>query len=400
MTLTQNELQLLNIVKAAVSGASVSVNGIDWESIFALAAKQKLLPQVFEVFRTTPAAEENKPLFTAVKQQVVTQVLTQTLRAAEFSAVYGELLAAGLHPVVVKGRLCSRLYRPADHRISADDDILIPDSEFFACHKLLLKNGLFTEADPSLLHTADEVSYKKSGSPLYIELHRNLFDSTDGRQNRLNRFFDDFEPVFTDGCLSMPPHEHLLYLILHAFKHFVRCGVGLRQFCDIGLWARKYCELIDWELLYKQCDEACAAGFAAAVFEIARAYLGIEFDLPEFFHTQAQLEPLLHDTLCGGIYGTSSHTRLHSATVTLNAVSSGQADGRPSLLHSVFPNRAYMQRCYPYLTKRPYLLPVAWAQRILRYANELQSRSDSSASGSYKLAKERIDLMKLYGILS
>lgn len=64
----------------------------------------------------------------------------------------------------------------------------------------------------------------------------------------------------------------------------------------------------------------------------------------------------------------------------------------------MFPKRAYLERRYPYLKKRPYLLPVAWVQRIAHYAGE-QSGADNSASGSIKLGKERIELMKLYGII-
>ena len=65
----------------------------------------------------------------------------------------------------------------------------------------------------------------------------------------------------------------------------------------------------------------------------------------------------------------------------------------------MFPKREYLERRYPYLKKRPYLLPVAWAQRIAHYASEKQSGADSSASGSIKLAKERIELMKQYGVM-
>ena len=62
-----------------------------------------------------------------------------------------------------------------------------------------------------------------------IELHRRLFDSAEDAHDDLNRFFSDLKPVEIDGFLAMPPHEHLLYLILHAYKHFVGCGIGLRQ---------------------------------------------------------------------------------------------------------------------------------------------------------------------------
>lgn len=399
MTLTTTETQFLYIAKSAISGGDLPAENVDWPAIFTLANQQKLLPILFETVREMPAAEENAAVFAAVKQQVIAQVLNQTVRSAEFSDLYHKLCSAGLHPIVVKGQLCSRLYPLKDHRISADDDLYIPDAEFMACHEQLLANGLTTDTPADELPTADEVPYTKDGSPLYIELHRHLFDSAEDAHDELNHFFADLKPVEIDGFLAMPPHEHLLYLVLHAYKHFVRSGIGLRQFCDIGLWARAYHAEIDWQRLHEQCESVHAATFAAAAFRIAREYLGIEFDLPAPWDGSIDAEPLLHDSLCGGVYGSNDLTRLHSSTVTLNAVKASRTGEKSGVLRTVFPKRAYLERRYPYLKKRPYLLPVAWVQRIAHYASEKQSGTDNSASGSIKLAKERIELMKRYDIL-
>lgn len=391
MTLTTTETQFLHIVKAAISGGDLPAEKVDWPAIFTLANQQKLLPILFEAVRKTPAAEENAALFAVTKQQVIGQVLNQTVRSAEFSDLYHKLRSAGLHPIVVKGQLCSRLYPLKDHRISADDDLYISDAEFMACHKQLLANGLTTDTPTDELATADEVSYTKNGSPLYIELHRHLFDSSEDAHDELNHFFASLKPVETDSFLAMPPHEHLLYLILHAYKHFVRSG--------IGLWAWEYHDEIDWQSLHDQCASVHAATFAAAAFRIAGDYLGIEFDLPAPWSEAVDVELLLHDTLCGGVYGSNDLTRLHSSTVTLNAVKASRTGEKSSVLRTVFPKREYLERRYPYLKKRPYLLPVAWAQRIAHYASEKQSGADNSASGSIKLGKERIELMKRYGIM-
>ena len=399
MTLTATETQFLHIAKAAVSGGALPAENVDWPAIFTLANQQKLLPILFEAVRKMPAAEENVALFAVTKQQVIGQVLNQTVRSAEFSDLYHKLRSAGLHPIVVKGQLCSRLYPLKDHRISADDDLLIPDGEFFACHEQLLANDLTTDTPADELASADEVSYTKNGSPLYIELHRRLFDSSEDAHDELNHFFASLKPVETDSFLAMPPHEHLLYLLLHAYKHFVRSGIGLRQFCDIGLWALEYHDEIDWQRLHDQCASVHAATFAAAAFRIAGDYLGIEFDLPAPWSEAVDVELLLHDTLCGGVYGSNDLTRLHSSTVTLNAVKASRTGEKSSVLSTVFPKREYLERRYPYLKKRPYLLPVAWVQRIAHYASEKQSGADSSASGSIKLGKERIELMKRYGIM-
>lgn len=399
MTLTATERQFLHIAKAAVSGGDFPAESVDWPAVFALAGQQKLLPILFETVCKMPAAEENVALFAVTKQQVIGQVLNQTVRSAEFSDVYHKLRSAGLHPIVVKGQLCSRLYPLKDHRISADDDLLIPDGEFMACHEQLLANGLTTDAPADELASADEVPYTKDGSPLYIELHRHLFDSAEDAHDELNHFFTDINPAEMEGFLAMLPHEHLLYLLLHAYKHFIRSGIGLRQFCDIGLWARAYHREIDWQRLHEQCESVHAATFAAAAFRIARDDLGIEFDLPAPWSDAVDAEPLLHDTLCGGVYGSNDLTRLHSSTVTLNAVKASRTGEKSSVLRTVFPKREYLERRYPYLKKRPYLLPVAWVQRLAHYASEKQSGAGNSASGSIKLAKERIELMKRYGIM-
>ena len=399
MALITTETQFLHIAKAAISGGDLPAEKVDWPAIFTLANQQKLLPILFETVRKTPAAEENAALFAVTKQQVIGQVLNQTVRSAEFTELYRKLRTAGLHPIVVKGQLCSRLYPLKDHRISADDDLYISDAEFMICHEQLLANGLTTDTPADELPTADEVSYTKKDSPLYIELHRHLFDSSEDAHDELNHFFTNLKTIEIDGFLAMPPHEHLLYLILHAYKHFVRSGIGLRQFCDIGLWAREYHAEIDWQLLHDQCASVHAATFAAAAFRIASDYLGIEIDLVTPWDDSIDVEPLLHDTLCGGVYGSNDYTRLHSSTVTLNAIKASRTGEKSSILRTVFPKREYLEHRYPYLKKRPYLLPVAWVQRITHYASEKQSNPDNSASGSIKLAKERIGLMKQYDIM-
>ena len=91
------------------------------------------------------------------------------------------------------------------------------------------------------------------------------------------------------------------------------------------------------------------------------------------------------------MYGSNDLTRLHSSTVTLNAVKASRTGEKSGVLRTVFPKREYLER--------PYLLPVAWAQRLVHYAGEKKTGTDSSASGSIKLAKERIELMKRYDIL-
>lgn len=58
-----------------------------------------------------------------------------------------------------------------------------------------------------------------------------------------------------------------------------------------------------------------------------------------------------------------------------------------------------MERKYAYVKKHPWLLPAAWAQRIFNYVRESGREKGNNAADSVKLAKERIELMKMYKII-
>ena len=210
------------------------------------------------------------------------------------------------------------------------------------------------------------------------------------------------EKVDWPAVFALAGQQKLLPILFEAVRKMPAAGENAALFAVtkqqvIGAW--EYHDEIDWQRLHEQCESVHAATFAAAAFRIARDYLGIDFDLPTPWDASIDAEPLLHDTLCGGVYGSNDLTRLHSSTVTLNAVKASRTGEKSSVLSTVFPKREYLERRYPYLKKRPYLLPVAWVQRLVHYAGEKKTGADSSASGSIKLAKERIELMKRYGIM-
>lgn len=76
--------------------------------------------------------------------------------------------------------------------------------------------------------------------------------------------------------------------------------------------------------------------------------------------------------------------------------------GRPEngLLKTVFPPARQLAGRYPYLKEKPYLLPVAWINRILKYGKETAGGSaDNNAAQSIKIGNGRVALLKEYGII-
>ena len=392
--MTPTEQTFLHILAAALSGDRVSMDTLpenaDWNTLSRLAAQHKLLPMIFSALPL-----EDVPEMRALKGSVLRQVVSQTQRTEAFLSLYGAMGEAGYHPLVVKGILCRGLYPQGDLRPSNDEDLFVTEEEFRGCCRFLKEQG-FTPTDTDT-DRAFEIGWRKDH--LYIELHRSLFSPEAGAYGDLNRFFTAKGTAYPTESgreiLSLRPHDHMLYLLLHAYKHFLHSGFGIRQVCDIGLWAREYQARIDWNLLARQCAECRAQGFAAAVLGIGSHYLNISLPLPHDWATEKDYcLPLLEDILAGGIYGSADPGRQHSATVTLNAVEASRSGSRPSLLASLFPGRASLEGRYPYLKQYPVLLPLAWSQRICRYLRKKNDPAESIAVG-----RERVALLRHYGII-
>ena len=409
--------KFLLILRAALDGSIPAelenTTPEEWNEIFRLAGEHHVMPLVYEAgYRLSSVRDGKVPAFLAARQLIFRQVMAQVQKTSEFLQLYRHLQSDGITPLVTKGIICRNLYPQPDHRPSGDEDVLIPPDQFESCHESLLRFGMETVTPEEAFHSAHEISYHKPGSPLYIELHKHLFPPESDAYGRWNLYFEDvFErsvdediygnPVGTMGCT-----DHFFYLICHSFKHFLHCGFGIRQVCDIVLYANKYGSRIDWELLLRLCREIRAEYFTAALLKIGEKYL--TFDPaqacypPCWQELQIDEEPMLEDLLSGGVFGGSTMSRKHSSTITLDAAaaSSQGQKAKSSLIASLFPPLKSMVRFYPYLEKHPWLLPWAWFRRIVRYSKETRTVSDSSAAEALKIGKERITLMKTYGIIN
>jgi hypothetical protein len=245
----------------------------------------------------------------------------------------------------------------------------------------------------------------------YIELHRQLFAKDSKAYGELNAYFADcFESkvsldVQGTTVYTMEPGLHLFYLFCHAFKHFLHGGFGIRQVCDIIMFAGTYGKEIDWQELLQQCKELRMEKFAAALFKIGKNYLVFDEEKANFPLEWQSIEieetALLEDLLESGIYGSSTLSRKHSSHMTLDAVSEskqGKKSGN-ALLKAVFLPAKALEGRYPYLKEKPYLLPIAWTSRMFTYGKQTKSVKDNSAIEALKLGKDRIELLKKYGMI-
>ena len=401
----------LAILKASLNRERLQLNDRlsreQWEALFRLASIHKVLPLVYEAVSDLPELAGDCPELADLRPQVRRQVMVQAMRTAEFLELNDKLQEAGLKPLVVKGLVCRQLYRQPDCRPSSDEDVLIPAEEFARCHQVLSDFGMETDVSKE----AWELPYRKAGSPLYIELHKHLFPPESDAYGDLNRFFLDAHlraiTVEIQGhkVYTMGHTDHLFYLICHAFKHFLHSGFGIRQVCDILLYANAYGREVDWMQIRENCRAIRAERFAAAMFAVGIRYLGFvpaEAAYPEAWQAvEVDALPLLQDLLSGGIYGSADMSRKHSSNITLEAVTA-QKQGkraRGAIAASLFPPRKQLEGRYTYLKRSPWLLPVAWCSRLWAYGAQRKMDGHDQSVHALKTGKARVELLRSYGIL-
>lgn len=403
----KTELLFLRILKSALQGQSLpesyEVQEEQWQDILHLAQIHKVLPLVFQAVYQNPTLKN----FTEIRGMVRRLVMVQTAKTCDFLELYEKLRAGGCTPLVVKGLVCRNLYPKPDLRISSDEDILIPPEQFDRCGRILRDFGMETDLPEVRQKTDYEVPFRMKNGPLFVEVHKSLFPPESDAYGNWNRFFvAPLQNAVTDGkVLTLSPTEHLFYLICHACKHFVHSGFGIRQVCDIVMFANAYGKRIKWCKVYDNCCQIHAEVFAAAIFRIGEKYLIFDPEKAaypkEFRSISVDETDMLQDLLSAGIYGSANKSRVHSSSVTLDAFSSEQQGrkGRGSLRSTLFPPVKSLEYRYPYLEKHPILLPVAWTSRICSYLRETKQTSDNSAKESLKMGNQRIALLRKYRMI-
>ena len=397
----------LNILQAALQGRRLTgdedISTDQWGEILKLAKAHNVLPLVFNASFSHPNLADS----TALRSQVRQLVILQTVKTNEFTQLYEKLTAAGCKPLVVKGLICRRLYPNPDLRLSTDEDILVLAGQVDKCYQIFKEYGMYTDTPDEEIETAYEVPFHKKDGVLYVEMHKSLFPPQSQAYGDWNSFFDSVadRAVEDNSVFTLSHTDHLMYLICHAFKHFMHSGFGIRQVCDIVMYANANGSLVDWQQIFDNCAAINAQTFVATLFAIGEKYLVFDAGTacyPQYWRQCAVDETnMLMDLLSAGVFGGADMSRKHSSNMTLDAVAAdkqGRTAGK-SLKGTLFPSAEKLQSRYPYLRKKPYLLPKAWASRAITYLKETRTTSNNSTVESLKIGSQRVDLLREYKVI-
>ena len=375
----------------------------EWKELLNLSAIHSVVPIIHEsVWQNESYQKLPEQVKSSLKQFSKIQIIRQSQYTAFFIQLYRVFLKNNLKVLVIKGLILRDMYQNPDYRVSGDEDILVKQQDFRKVDEMLYQCGFIREAieDPEDQH---EISYYHRGNGFHLELHLTLFPIESDAYGKLN---DDFQNIFERSVVeniqdteiyTLNPTQHMLYLFCHGLKHFLHSGFGIRQLCDMVLFAEKYNEDICWNEIIQILKEEQMYVFVMNLLDIGEKHLGFSWEKAGLQKTTEDIfdsEKLLEDLLAAGVYGKSDEDRNHSANITLQAVQTRKEF--EGIRHSLFPQYSYMCTQYSYLKKYRFLLPIAWISRIITY---LTKTKKNSVKKTVEIGKQRVDLLRKYKII-
>ncbi|MDR1262746.1 MAG: nucleotidyltransferase family protein [Oscillospiraceae bacterium] len=385
-------------------------DGLDWVALYRLAAEHRV-----DGMLLAPALQASQPPSGALLTQWQQRAMAVTMRQFQIVDTLHTTLAvfeeANLRAVVLKGVVLKALYPEPDLRVMSDADLLVESGEFDRAKSLLTDQGYQEITEDS--HEDTFVCVHPDG--LRIELHNRLFDRKNrGFLARLDEgaLFPVSKAVRAEAyggeCWTLPVGEHALFQLLHMAKHMITTGFGLRQACDFTLFIEANDSAIDWVWCRKQCETLDLLPFQRALLTLCRDHLGLSDGAWQSVMTggspksdEETANGLLADILDAGVFGKSTAERTRSAAVVYRSFdgAEGERDSRwRSLARAVFIRRDELHPPYLYAKEHGFLLPIAWAHRLFRYAFIDRLKGAESGAG-FSVARERMALLDRLGML-
>ena len=403
--MTPTEQNFYNILSGALWDKPLFLDNPDYKEILDISISHHLMPLVFEKLCEDSNFKATQ-LYSKAKMNVMLKVMGQAQRTQIFLELYKKLNEQGIYPIVMKGIICRMLYgKYADHRPSSDEDILVLPEDFHKTCEFFKSEGYDSNMNPDEvdLNNLQAISFFNNNGG-HFEVHVNPI----GKGNELSSLMDSyFHDVFKDSIEfeingikieSMSHTNHFLFLIFHAFRHFMYSGFGVRQVIDMLLYEQKHEDEIDWKYIKSALKKTSSDSFFADLVSIGNTYLG--FNLP--IHGKVRCpEELLSDLMSNGIFGNDSNAKIMAGTMTSMAVKNSEKDSNKSgaILKTIFPSRQYMLMYDSELNDKPWRLLIAWGKRWIRFVKRNQSNGGNLAQESMDIGNRRISLLKKYGIV-
>ncbi|MBQ9673827.1 MAG: nucleotidyltransferase family protein [Ruminococcus sp.] len=242
--------------------------------------------------------------------------------------------------VLFKGAIIRNTYPSKELRTMGDIDVYINDEYTDKALDVLQRNGFILDNScfESYVNTVkyNGTSYEIHSSIASRNCHIHTADFID--------FFKSCENhcvLISDYTYTFEPTYHIVFLLYHLLKHFVRKGCGIRMFLDFPMFIDYYADEINYSLLKKYLDELRLYDFANVVFNFCRIKFGMK--LPEIFSANVEnyvIDSLTNKIIVAGTFGHEIEETNHQKIQRVQIKGKyGRFSKLRSILRLVFPTK-------------------------------------------------------------
>ena len=360
--LPQVVCDLLYLCGCALAGRAADptrVKRMDIPCVYALASEQGLASlSYYGVESVLGAAADVDRAWQSDRNRSIRR---QMRFAAERAQVSAWLAENGIWHVPLKGAVLEGRYPRLGMREYCDNDILYDAARREDVADFFKGRGYRKNAGGHVAGVDD--AYTKD--PAYhFEMHRSLF--SDYSMPKLAHYYEDvLSKLATDGDspfkLRFSDEDCYVYLVAHAYKHFVTSGTGLRILCDLKVLSESVDAGFDRGYVDRQLRELEAEEFGLSLARLASCVFDADFD-------PSKVRPADIDVLRAlssyGTYGTMQHwadqkvEREQAQGVTAGRYVRGR----------ILPEDAWWEAHFPFAHHHKWARPAVWVYRMVRAA--------------------------------
>lgn len=268
---------------------------LDWNYILEKSLNHGIAPLLFQALAQSEVAKQiPNSSFETLRKIYLSSLLSNMNLYKKLVPVLDAFNKHSVPTMLLKGAaLCLTTYKDMALRPFGDVDILVPHDKVHLCQGLmeelgynLVTNNYFPIPDEQNDQLGCEWTYQCNGA--VIELHWNLIDKLAPFPIDISSFWEGAEEVDVEGrrALVMSPHNQLIHLCLHQFKHHWN---HIRDLTDVAVVIEKFDHRLDWELLY---SVARAQGLSRSVYyTLALTNQVLDASIPD-----SLLAPLIKDS--------------------------------------------------------------------------------------------------------
>lgn len=344
---TTAEGVFLNLVRSIINDEKPSglPDGITADDIFTIGSRQDMAPITFCALNSiSPKPVSQK--WGEHQKRFFDDCMRSEVQMSEYYKLVEFLCENGVKIIPLKGCVIKELYITPNLRAMSDVDLLYEGVTEKELSCLMEACGYSTENLEAGCH---DVFYKKPC--MNIELHRKLVVDNSPYKPVLDNMFEKAIPdEKIPNLFHMKPEDLYIHVIVHAAKHFMGSGIGVRPVGDIFVLNKKYSESWDRGYIERQLQSVELDRFEEKIRDVANTFFGKEEkelskeDMSFFFRGSTY-----------GNYGDAGWSYMSKG---------GKSRWGHFLYRSFLP---YPEMCniYPVLKKWPILLPFAWIYRIV-----------------------------------